>query len=223
MKKKFYLAHLYPDYLNFPGDSDNPNFLKRRAIETGLEFAIDHLTIGDLFDPEKYDFVFIGGGADSAQRKVSDDLIKIKGVSLRQAIEGGVVMLCICGGYQLMGQRYVDLEGYEMKGLGVLDLETIAEPERIAGDLQFEADLPLVDRILSGIEEHAGRTYLGKNVKPLGRVIQGSGNNGLDKTEGVQYKNLIGTYAHGGFLPNNPQIADYLIKLAKQRQGFAMP
>jgi CobQ-like glutamine amidotransferase family enzyme len=65
-----------------------------------------------------------------------------------------------------------------------------------------------------GFENHSGQTILSENLRPLGYVLKGYGNNLIDKTEGVVYKNLIGTYMHGSFLPKNPHIADWLIKKA---------
>ena len=37
-------------------------------------------------------------------------------------------------------------------------------------------------------------------------------------TEGVLYKNVVGTYLHGPLLPKNPHISDYLIKNALKRK-----
>ena len=66
---------------------------------------------------------------------------------------------------------------------------------------------------LIGFENHGGRTKLGQ-VEPLGRVIQGLGNNGEDGTEGAFYQNAIATYSHGPLLPKNPFLADWLIQTA---------
>ena len=63
-----------------------------------------------------------------------------------------------------------------------------------------------------GFENHSGKTYLSKDIAPLGRIIKGFGNNGEDKTEGVLFKNTFGTYAHGPVLPKNPSLADEIIK-----------
>jgi len=71
---------------------------------------------------------------------------------------------------------------------------------------------------LIGFENHSGKTYLGKGVKPLGTVIKGSGNNGDDKTEGAIYKNAFGCYLHGSLLPKNPHFADFLIAKALERR-----
>ena len=67
---------------------------------------------------------------------------------------------------------------------------------------------------LVGFENHSGLTYLRGDTTPMASVIIGSGNNGIDKTEGARSRNAFGTYLHGSFLPKNPHFADYLIKLA---------
>jgi len=78
--------------------------------------------------------------------------------------------------------------------------------------------LARMTRALVGFENHGGRTYLEKSVKPLGIVIKGFGNNGEDKTEGAVYKNSFGSYLHGPILPKNPHFADLLIKLALEKK-----
>ncbi|MBI4080355.1 MAG: cobalamin biosynthesis protein CobQ [Candidatus Levybacteria bacterium] len=70
------------------------------------------------------------------------------------------------------------------------------------------------DSLIVGFENHGGRTYLGTNVKPFAKVVKGYGNNGEDETEGVVYKNAIGSYFHGPLLPKNPHIADWIIQSA---------
>jgi CobQ-like glutamine amidotransferase family enzyme len=76
--------------------------------------------------------------------------------------------------------------------------------------------------VLYGFENHSGKTMLGKGQRELGKVTRGNGNNGEDRTEGARTKNAIGTYCHGPLLPNNPRLADGLIKLALERKGVAM-
>jgi hypothetical protein len=50
-------------------------------------------------------------------------------------------------------------------------------------------------------------------------VKKGYGNNPNDKLEGVIYKNAIGTYLHGSFLPKNPKVADWLLRQAIKHSG----
>ena len=74
---------------------------------------------------------------------------------------------------------------------------------------------------LVGFENHSGKTFLEKSLKPLAKIIRGGGNNGEDGFEGVRYKNVFGTYLHGSLLPKNPFLADKLIKLALERKGIS--
>jgi CobQ-like glutamine amidotransferase family enzyme len=145
---------------------------------------------------------------------------------LQAAIEDGLVLLTICGGYQLLGQYYQTAEGKKIPGLGILDLWTMAGSKRMIGNVVIELDCLLQAGqgtpvgTLVGFENHSGRTYLGSGLEPLGKVLIGSGNNGQDKTEGVRYKNIFGTYLHGPLLPKNPDFADLLLQLALKRRGY---
>ena len=76
-----------------------------------------------------------------------------------------------------------------------------------------EADCKIV-----GFENHSGKTYLGSGVKPLGKVLEGYGNNGEDGTAGARYKNVFASYSHGCLLPKNPKLADLILKLALERK-----
>jgi len=72
--------------------------------------------------------------------------------------------------------------------------------------------------MLVGFENHGGRTYLGPQARPLGKVTAGFGNNGEDGSEGAVWRSVYGTYLHGPLLPKNPWLADRLISLALRRQ-----
>ena len=77
-----------------------------------------------------------------------------------------------------------------------------------------EDDNLFLNKTIVGFENHGGRTYLGKNILQLAKIIKGFGNNGEDGFEGAIYKNALGSYFHGPLLPKNPQLADWLIKKA---------
>ena len=85
---------------------------------------------------------------------------------------------------------------------------------RLIGNCAIEADLGNGPQTIAGFENHGGRTYLGADEQPLGRVLSGHGNNGKDGHEGVHSHNVIGTYLHGPLLPKNVWLADRLIELA---------
>jgi CobQ-like glutamine amidotransferase family enzyme len=89
--------------------------------------------------------------------------------------------------------------------------------------VEIEVDLGGGPIRLAGFENHGGRTYLGADAIPLGRVIRGFGNNGKDGLEGVRRANVIGTYLHGPLLPKNAWLADRLIQLGLGRREGSEP
>jgi len=84
----------------------------------------------------------------------------------------------------------------------------VREPgRRLIGNVVIDADLGAGTQRLAGFENHGGRTYLGPDEQPLGRVVSGFGNNGKDGYEGIRRGRMIGTYMHGPLLPKNASLA----------------
>ena len=83
---------------------------------------------------------------------------------------------------------------------------------KVIGDIVIENDR--FGQTYYGYENHNGRTFLGENTQPLGKVVTGFGNNGEDQTEGVMYKNTFGSYFHGPLLVRNEQLTDEIVGLA---------
>jgi CobQ-like glutamine amidotransferase family enzyme len=207
--------------MNIYGDRGNILALVQRCRWRGIEVEVDPLDVGQRVDLRGYDIAFFGGGQDSNQSLVADDFRQVQGPALRDAIEDGLVVLAICGGYQLLGHYFRTHTGEEMPGVGILDAWTVAGKKRLIGNVVVEWDQPpegAPARTLVGFENHSGRTYLGPGCRPLGHVRVGYGNNAEDKTEGAVYKNTHGCYLHGTLLPKNPHLADYLIGTALRRR-----
>lgn len=212
--KKIVITHLYPRDMNIYGDHGNLLVLKKRAQWHGYDTEIVEYNPGDTF-PTQTDIILGGGGQDSGQDKIQADLLKI-GDTLKDLAESGTPMLVICGLYQLFGKFFKTQDGHIIEGIGLLDIETIAGPERLIGNIITRSE-DFGDII--GYENHSGQTFLGNNVRPFGRVIRGAGNNGTDDSEGARYKNIIGSYLHGSLLPKNPLVADWLITQAVKKYG----
>ncbi|MDP2585311.1 MAG: hypothetical protein Q8P29_00355, partial [Candidatus Levybacteria bacterium] len=188
------------------------------------EVEIRRLDVGfKINDLKACDLLFMGGAQDRQQKIVAEDLMK-KREELKKIIEDRVPGLYICGAYQFLGKYYKEADGTIIKGLNILDLYTENPGEnhpRLIGNVVIEilnTKYFIHNTKVVGFENHGGRTYLGKSVKPLGKVIKGFGNNGEDSTEGAIYKNSFGTYLHGPILPKNPEFADLLIKLALEKK-----
>ncbi|HHV63687.1 MAG TPA: glutamine amidotransferase [Peptococcaceae bacterium] len=234
---KLTIYHLYPDLLDLYGDRGNIIALAARCKWRGIDVEVRQVSLGEELDFSQADLVFLGGGSDREQTLLIADLdLRAKG--LNQAIEEGLVVLAICGGFQILGGYFLKADGQKIPGLGLLDFYTVAGKKRLIGnviaelDSEFKEEMeavyapreqtatgPEVLKTLVGFENHSGRTYLGSGLRPLAKIIRGYGNNGEDFLEGVRYKNVFGTYLHGPLLPKNPHLADLLLSLALKRKG----
>ncbi|MCL2322885.1 MAG: glutamine amidotransferase [Oscillospiraceae bacterium] len=207
------ICHLYPDLLNSYGDIGNIEVLKYRTSLRNVDVTVVNHLIGDSLDINNYDIIFFGGGQDYEESIAAKDLKGSKRDLLKEYIESNKCFISVCGGYQLLGDYYTTPNDEKLPGLEILPLYTDGGKVRFTGDIVIKNDE--YDEIYVGFENHAGRTYLyGDNISPLGKVIEGFGNNGIDLTEGCIYKNTIGTYMHGPLLTKNYEIADRMIKTA---------
>ena len=207
------IAHLYPELLNLYGDKGNIVSLVKRAEWRNIKVSVTEYNIDDTIDFENTDILFIGGGSDKEQLMVAKKLIEFKN-QIREYAENNGVVVAICGGFQLIG-NYCHIKNETVDGLGIVDMYSENDDNRLIGDVVIKTDF--LEYPVVGFENHGGRTFINNN-KPLGTVLYGNGNNGTDKTEGVVYKNIIGTYLHGPLLPKNPHLCDYIIKKALQNK-----
>ncbi|MEG3070927.1 MAG: glutamine amidotransferase [Candidatus Syntrophopropionicum ammoniitolerans] len=205
-------CHLYPDLLNLYGDGGNMIAFQKRCRWRNIPLQIINRSLTDTKDFSAYDFVFLGGGSDREQKLAASDLMKSRD-RLQKAIENGLVVLAISGGYQLFGRHYETGDGKHTPGLAILNLYTEAGGKRLVGNAVIEMKLAGVPTRVVGFENHQGRTFL-DGIAPLGKVLLGQGNNGKDGLEGARYKNVFCSYLHGPLLPKNAALTDKLIRLA---------
>lgn len=217
-RPRIHIGWLYPEYMNLYGDRGNIIVLEQRSRWHGLDPVITQVRLGETSDFNQFDLLMMGGGQDREQSLIAEDFMKVKGASLGQAIHDGLAVLAVCGGYQMLGKHFKTRTGETIRFTGILDLWTEGTDDRMIGNCIIESDLFAETRTLVGFENHSGKTYLGKGLRPLGRVLKGYGNNGADKVEGVVFKNTVGTYLHGSILPKNPHLADWLIQRALDRR-----
>lgn len=211
-KPTLVLVHLYPKEMNIYGDTGNILVLERRALWRGISVQTKHVGIGEPIPPEA-DIILGGGGQDAGQEAIQHDL-QSKAPQLHKLSHDGVVMLMICGMYQLFGRSFITSQGKVIAGIGVLPLETRASNERLIGNTRYQ--MPFGEVV--GYENHSGITTLDSPATSLGNVLMGEGNNTFDGTEGCRVYNVFGTYSHGPVLAKNPNFADELLKLALERK-----
>ena len=209
---------LYPDLMNIYADRGNLYVLERRCAWRGIGFQLSASGLGEPLDGGAHDIYYIGGGQDRDQRLCAEDLLQTKRASLHEAAARGAIVLGVCGGYQLLGHTYT-IDAEEIAGVGLLDVRTVRDPgPRLIGNVAIKVSLDGGDdsspRVLAGFENHGGRSRLGADASPLGRVVKGYGNDGRSGYEGARRGATIGTYLHGPLLPKNTWFADWLIATA---------
>jgi lipid II isoglutaminyl synthase (glutamine-hydrolysing) len=205
--------------MNIYADRGNLLMLERRCAWRGIGFELASSSLGEPLDASAHDLFYLGGGQDRDQRLCAEDLLATKRAGLHEAAARDAVVLGICGGYQLLGHSYT-LGAEEIEGVGLLDVRTVREDAaRLIGNVAIEVRLDgeridAGERVLAGFENHGGRTTLGPEQAPLGRVLRGHGNDGRSGLEGARSGNALGTYLHGPLLPKNSWFADWLIARA---------
>jgi CobQ-like glutamine amidotransferase family enzyme len=205
-----HVVHLYPREMSIYGDLGNTRTLAARLRWHGYVPVVHQHHPGGRF-PDEAHVVVGGGGQDSGQVRVEDDLAQI-GDRLRALADSGVPMLMICGMYQLFGNAFITVDGQRLPGLGILDVTTQGNAKRMIGPVVLSTEFGDV----VGYENHSGSTTLGAGQAAFGTVRAGLGNNGADGTEGARTGNVVGSYLHGPILPANPRLADGLVAIAAE-------
>jgi lipid II isoglutaminyl synthase (glutamine-hydrolysing) len=201
------VVSLFPNLLGTYGDGGNGRILAKRLSWRGIPVELIEVEAGEAV-PSAADLYVIGGGEDAPQAEAARELAQQQ--ALTRAVEHGAAVLAVCAGMQILGRRFPGSGATVHDGLGLLDVETVkVDRPRAVGELLVQPDdrwdLPL----LTGFENHGGRTHLGPSAIPLGTVEVGEGN-GFG-TEGAVNGRVVGTYLHGPALARNPALADLLL------------
>ena len=230
---KLNIVYFYPKDLSLYGDTGNIDILSYRAEKRGIDTNVTTICVNDKINSttlKNANMIFMGGGPDSWQKNSYKDLIKNKSPYINEFVQKGGMGLFICGSYQLLGHYYKLSDGSIIEGIKIFNLHTEAPEnnnlsnnktrnignivcklsDQLLNDEYFKNN-NYIGNLIVGFENHAGKTYLHKDSISFGTVVKGFGNNFIDKTEGVIYKNSIGTYFHGPLLSKNPHLADYYI------------
>lgn len=220
------IGWLYPELMSTYGDRGNIMVLKKRCEWRGIKIETVNINQNTNVNILKNIDLLFGGGAQDREQKIIIEDLRKKTNYIKGLIEKNVPALFVCGSPQLFGKYYEPSEGKRIEGLGIFNMITKHPGKshtRLIGNVVATIQWDNLGNNSSptsnspyivGFENHGGRTYLGTGTKAFAKTIKGYGNNGEDDTEGVVYKNAIGSYFHGPLLPKNPELADWLIKKA---------
>ncbi len=208
------IVSLYPDILGTYGDGGNAIILARRAELYGIVSELVEVHTGDDI-PSQCDIYCIGGGEDAPQAYAAQLLRSVSArIALNRALSDGAAMLAVCAGYQIIGESFPASTAKVYPGVGLVPAVTVKTAQsRAVGEILCRSSW-LGDQLLTGFENHAGRTVIGQEAQSLGRVLRGVGN-GLfeDNTEGIVYGHIVGTYMHGPVLARNSIVADAILSM----------
>ena len=124
----------------------------------------------------------------------------------------------ICGGYQMMGRKLIDIEGWEMspgeveEGLGIFDAVTRFEGDKITLNVQGEA----LGRPIYGYEIHCGKTEGEGQIFATVTKRQGEE---IRYHEGIiKEDRIFGTYIHGIF--DAAPFREYILNGLRTEKGL---
>lgn len=204
------IALVLPDLLGTYGDRGNVIVLQQRLRWRGIDSETVTVLSSSAAIPDSCDLYMLGGGEDVAQTAAVGFLTRDRG--LERAVNRGAPVLGICGGLQVLGTAFTTGDGVRQDGLGLVDAVTEPGQARAIGEITTESALEGVG-VLTGFENHLGRTRLGDDARPLGRILRGTGN-GHREAEGAVHGHVVCTYMHGPVLARNPVLADLLLEWA---------
>lgn len=204
------------------------NFTDFNALETAEGVSLRYVMRGEsLGNP---DVVIIPGSKNTIE-----DMIYLRNSGLAEEIvkahRRGARIIGICGGYQMLGKVIKDPHGTEssvaeISGLGLIDAETVFEPEKMTTQISacWNPDngvrgITVGEEELKGYEIHMGRTVLGPGAKPLLQIIQRTGEALMASDGAVSQDGMVfGSYIHGIF--DNRVFTQALINRIRAEKGL---
>jgi CobQ-like glutamine amidotransferase family enzyme len=200
------IALVFPSLLGTYGDGGNASVLAQRLRWRGHHAEIVEVGIDSPL-PEDADLYVLGGGEDTAQTLA---VSRLAYGSLRRVVDAGKPVFAVCAGFQILGESFLVGAGEVVPGLGLIDCRTDRlDGPRAVGELLGESSLGL--GLLTGYENHGGRTTLGPAAQPFAAVRHGVGN-GSGAVDGAVQGSVVATYLHGPALARNPALADHLLR-----------
>ncbi len=204
------IVSVLPEMLGTNGDAANARVLRRRAEWAGFDAkVVDVRTKADL--PPIVDAVVVGSGTDG-DLVPARDILATMVAEFRAWTTGGVPILAVGTGWELLSWGIEQSDAPVIEGLGLVAGRAVSRTGRVTDDLIVKTKYGR----LIGFENHA-RDYVGAEGSPLGRVLSGSGNGG--GFEGLVMGEFFGTHLHGPVLARNPQFADHLLEIMAARHG----
>lgn len=205
------------------------NFTDLDALKIEQDVSVRFISKTEDFGTP--DLIIIPGSKNTIE-----DLLALRKSGIEKLIkeysENGMI-IGLCGGFQMLGKTIKD--PYETEtlvaettGMGLLNIETIFEQEkvtkRVEGTIRhFTSENILKDKMIMpvyGYEIHMGICNYGEGSNPLIQINKKNGEEVGYEDGGINDKgNIIGTYIHGIF--DGVLFREYLVNLLRKKKGIA--
>lgn len=216
--KELNISWCYPDILNLNGDRGNIMALKKVAELLNIKVNINRISnYNDKIDFTSSDILLFNVGEIKSTSYLVDAL-KEKKDELDKYINDNKMIIIIGTTVCAFGKKLVMLDGSEINGLGILDLECYEREKVYGNDLIYKINDS--DMKVNGNQISLVDVKLNSDIR-LGTTIYGNGNNG-NTDEGAKYKNVIFTNCLGPVFVKNPWFAEDLIRTAMKTKNVKL-
>ena len=216
---KIKILHLYYDLMNLYGEYGNVKAITRFLTEAGAKVEIEEKSLGDTPEFADYDLLYMGAGTEENQKVVLEELRQSQ-TQLKDYIDKNGFALFTGNSFEILGKNITEAGGNIVPGLNLFSFETMEQKKRrLTGDAIF---------FLEGLKEPlVGFINKCSEMKDNGfscfMVEMGLEDEKGKRTEGLRYKNLIGTHLTGPLLVKNPHFLFYFgKKLLETKTGESL-
>jgi len=210
MSRALTIEVLFPEIANLHGDNANIDYLAlcrpdARIIRTGL-------TDTPAFVVGSVDLVYLGPLTEQGQLKAIERL-RPYADRIAAMIEAGTHFLFTHNALEVLGTRLRnDDMGYDVAGLGVLELEsTIAMFGRYNGKVVGRLPELGDEHPIVGYKSQFSMVSAGESVEGFLHADRGIGRNRSTPIEGIRVNNFVGTSLIGPILITNPYLTRSLL------------
>lgn len=194
------------------------NFTDIDALGIVEDVNIKYITSADEMGDE--DIIIIPG-----TKNTIDDLKEIKDNGIATEIikgaKAGKIIIGICGGFQMLGEKIRDPYGIEsdikeIPGLALLELETVMEREK--NTLQYEGELTECSGLLMGLSGEKVKGYEIHQGVTLGDEKKVTADDRVVAV--VKGENIFATYLHGIF--DNERVTRSILNRVREKKGMEL-
>ena len=200
-----------PQLLGLNGDSTNAAVLAQRARWAGAEAEVLEWNVNDDAPSAAPGMVVVGSATEPDLVVVLAELRRLE-PQFRRWFDGGVPILAIGTGWELLTESVTFADGRVRNGVGIFPGRSVPGAGRTTGDLVLRSEFGT----LVGFESHERDVILAPGATALGTVLRGRGNGAHEGLagEGLLLGPHICTHLHGPVLAKNPVLADRMLASA---------